>query len=329
MTEYDPTISSLLDLAQVRWENREENRDLLVRWGIPFLDKRLFGINTVDGELILIIGEEKQRKTTLVINTIVNIMTAEKPEVKPHTVIDTLESGMPPGRYTDQLVSNLASRYLMEIDHIPASMGKCQVCGDFCKELRLSPEHLNYLPLSSQQRVAVTKAVAHMKEWPVDIWGAGMNQGDTRNLKNTVGDLDQESRWIWSAENKGSKIFVIDHVQQYRFDDIVNSDYEKLIRAVNSIGSFVAAYKTAVFLVSQISMWSMREAKAGGKAKASGGKKPHEEANVIIKSSYEDNSGQLGVSLEDSRKSGSGFQHLIIDDISGAIVPNKDNNPYE
>ena len=145
---YDPSVSARLEECKARWESYEETRGNLIKYGIKFLDTRLFGIDTVDGELNLIIGEEKMRKTTLLINIIVNIMTAESERERPVTVIDTLESGMTPMRYTNQLVSNLASRYLMELGHVPATHGVCPVCNDDsqCRELRISPEFLNYMP---------------------------------------------------------------------------------------------------------------------------------------------------------------------------------------
>jgi hypothetical protein len=136
--------------------------------------------------------------------------------------------------------------------------------------------------------------------------------------------MDQTSRWVWATEELGAKIFATDHVQQYRSEEAFLNDYEKLIRAVLAVGNFVAAYRTVVFMVSQISMGTLREAKSGGKVKSAGGKKPHEESNAIINTSYEQLSGQLGIHLEDSRSSASASSAFIpIDDVSGAFSPNE------
>lgn len=320
-TTYDPTIQAHLQRARERWERRAENVESLIKYGIPFLDKRLFGLNTMDGELVLVIGEEKQRKTTLAINIVINILTQTDPQHMPYIVIDSLESGMPPERYTDQLVSNLASRYLMDMGHTPVSHGRCTMCGSpACKELAITPEFLMYLSRSTAQRKVIDRAYDEIMSWPLDIWGAGIGQGDTRNLMAAVGKLDRSSRWVWAVEEKGANIFIDDHVQQYSFNDMTLGDYEKLSRSVSAVGAFVAAYRTAVLLLSQISLTSIREAKGGGKVTATGGRKPHQEANTILKASYEKDSGEMGISIEDSRKSGAGFTTLPMDDISGALM---------
>lgn len=326
---YDPSIGRFAREAKDRWGNPAENRLSIVRYGVPFLDNHLYGIDIVSGELLLILGEEKNRKTTFTVNTWVNIMTAELPKDKPRIVIDTLESGLPPEIYSDQIVANLASRYLMQNRHVPPTHSlACPACnGKPCKELTLNPKFLRFMNRTPQQSVAIDRALEEVQSWPLDIWGANLNEGDTRNLYATLKNMDQSSRWVWAAEELGADIFATDHVQQYRFADGVVSDYEKLVRAVLMMGNFVAAYRKVVFMVSQISMTTIREAKSGGKVKSAGGKKPHEEANAIIKASYEQASGQLGIHLEDSRSSSSASSTFIpIDDVSGAYAPNEYQN---
>lgn len=324
--DYDPTIQAHLVKAKERWANRDANIENLIRYGrgFDFLDKRLLGMRTDTGELILIIGEEKNRKTTLFINILINIMTDDRLANKPYTVIDTLESGMPPERYTDQLVSNLASRLLMEGGHIPMAHGQCPICGGTCKELGISPEFLSFFNRSAQQQAAIERAWETMLTWPMDIWGAGLDEGDTRNLNVAFGNMDERtSRWVYAIKNKGAKILAVDHAQQYNIDP-TSTDYEKLIRVVSASGAIVASFKVIFFLLSQISLTSIREAKSGGKIRAAGGKKPHEEANVVLSSKYESDSGYIAYVVEAARRSGGvGIPRTVaIDDISGAIYTN-------
>jgi len=323
---YDPTIQGHLTKAKERWANRDRNLETLIRYGkgFEFLDERLFGMRSDTGELILIIGEEKNRKTTMFINILINIMTDENLEAKPYTIIDSLESGMPPERYTDQLVSNLASRYLMETGHKPVSAGVCPVCSGSCKELRISPEFLAFFNRSQEQVKAIERAYETIMFWPLDIWGAGLDEGDTRNLGVAFGDMDSESRWVSAIRDKGAKIIAVDHAQQYRFERIDTTDYEKLIRVVSASGSVVASFKVIFFLLSQISLKSLQEARGGGKIRSSGGKKPHEEANVILSSKYPPDSGYIQYVIEGARRSGGvGIpKQVSIDDISGAIYTN-------
>lgn len=320
--KFDPRIQAHLIKAKQRWENVDENVSLLVRYRIPFLDTHLYGIRVDTGELIVIVAEEKNRKTTLVINIVANIMTDPKLEKKPYTVIDVLESGMPTDRYTDQMISNLASRYLMSMGHVPVSHGACRICKGKCKELRICPEFLMFERKSPQQQKAIDWAWDEMYTWPIDIWGAGIHEGDTRNLETTLGDIDKKtSRWVQRVEEVGAKIFVSDHAQQYQLLNKYGfvTDYEKLVASVGKMGTFVAKYNAVVFLIAQTSLTSLREAMAGGKLRSSGGKKPHEEANVTISTKYEQYSGIMGVNLQGSRRSGTAKENIPIDDISGAI----------
>ena len=321
--DYDPSIAHHASTAKERWGNPEENRKYLVKYGVPFLDAYMYGIDIEAGELLLVIGEEKKRKTTFFINTVVNIHTAKLPVIKPYTVIDSLESGMPPERYTDQIIANLASRYLMQNGHLPVSHGMCPACneGRVCQELTLTPKFLRYMNRSPQQGIVIDRALDEVSGWSLDIWGASLKEGDTRNLYAAVGKMNQTSRWVWAVEELGAKLFATDHIQQYDFEEGILSDYEKQVRSVLKMGSFVAAYKVAVFMLSQVSMTTLRAEKAGGKVKAAGGKKSHEEANGIIRTTYEQMSGLLGVHLEDSRSSSTGSAQIPIDDVSGAYCP--------
>jgi hypothetical protein len=326
---YSPKISDIVDSQEDRWGNPEENRKNLVPYGVPILDKNLYGVG-VDrgGELILFIGEEKMRKTTLVINILINIMTNNKVFMKPFTVIDTLESGMPPEKYVDNMTANLASRYLLATGHSPISSGYCKACENRqCKELRLDAKYLYYMGLTKEQKFAVERARDTMRGWPIELYGTSFDKGDTRNLEKASGfngtswELEiagKKPRWIDAIE-RGMRLLVVDHAQQFSFMEGFVNDYEKLVRVVAALGDVVGKYEVVNFLVSQISLSSIREAKAGGKLTASGGRKPHQEANAIVSTGYQEGSGIMKVSLEGSRESGTGFEEYSIEDISGAL----------
>lgn len=320
---YDPNIKARVLASRERRENPEENRELLVPYGIRVLDKNFYGIG-VDrgGELVLLIAEEKNRKTTLVINIIINVNTDPYIKHRPAWVIDTLESGMNEDRYTDAMIVNLASRHLIAKGHVPLSRGFCKACGKpQCQELVLTPEYIHYHNLTSKQAEVVTQAEEEIMTWPVKVYGAALDRGDTRNLPAAV-DLQreqyQQSRWL-RLRDEGYDIFITDHVQQYRFGIEHQTDYEKMIRSMNRFGDFVASTGAVVFAVSQVSLTSIREAKSGGKLTASGGRKGHQEATKIISTDYEPESGSIKLNIEGSRVSGLGFSEVPLDDVSGAM----------
>lgn len=314
--EYDPTINGLLDKALDDWGSPEENRANLIRYGLNHLDTALWGINTTAGELNMILGAEKNRKTTLILNIIANIQTQTREEIRPYIDIDTLESGMPPERFRDFTIALMASRHLIKQGHIPHAHGNCPLCRGDCKELRLSPESLRYMTRSLEQKEAIEVAMKGMRSWRMNIYGANYNQGTTRDL-----DMSINRRWKWLIDEHGIGIFVTDHVQQYRFENDT-TDYEKQMRAVQAIGDFVAENNVVVFMLSQVSLWSLREQKQGGMLSASGGRKGQQEANSVLATSYEDNSGVMKISIEESRKSGSMYCYQKLDDESGAFFGN-------
>lgn len=336
---YDPSIQALLELTEEDWGDPIINRTMLVPYGIPSFDKFLYGIDTYNGELILVIGQEKQRKTTFAINIVINYMTAEALVEKPVTVIDTLESGMHPSRYRDQMLSNLASRYLIEEEeHYP--WGRCNVCQeDPCKVLKLTPEFLRYNSRNRTQKDALDYAMDEMNSWPLFIFGANPYQGNTRNLMESIrGDkvsstswhykwaedkkeARQISRWEYMIHEYDAKIFISDHVQQYSFGG-EPSDYEKQLRAVAAIGDIVAKWSVATLLLSQVSLTSVRETRntAYGKLGAMGGSKGAQEANVIFSTHYNpQQSKNMIISIEDSRKSGAFNVRQQIEARSGAF----------
>lgn len=316
--DYDPSIFGLISQCLDDWGDQEVNRQNLVPYGIKPIDQALYGLDTYNGELDLILGPEKQRKTTLALNILANYMTADKPKDKPFTVVDALESGMNPKRYRDSLISIMATRYLLQNGH--RTHQNCPACyGPTCKHMGISPEFLRYNSRTETQERAIEYAMDTIASWPLYIYGANPIQGNTRNLKQAVG-TDQQARWQWLIQEMGAKIFIVDHVQQYAFSDGFVSDYEKQIRAVSAIGSVVAQWQIVVLLLSQVSLTSLREARTGdGNLNAAGGKKAQEEANVVISTSYASGTGKMKIAIEESRKSPTFAVWQPLEDTSGTF----------
>lgn len=316
MSEYNPSIQALLDETVDDWGDPKLNREGLVPYGIKLIDQALYGIDTLNGEVSVIIAPEKQRKTTLAVNILCNYMTSPKPKVKPFTVVDTLETGMHPKRYRDTLISNMATRVLMGGGHRYKTY--CPACDlAQCAHLGISPEFLRYNTRTNEQTKAISTAMQIMREWPLFIFGANPYQGNTRNLDVSIKRKD--NRWLSVIEQFGAKIFIVDHVQQYSFAD-EPTDYEKQLRAVAAIGDIVAQEHVVCLLLSQVSLTSIRDNKSGtGRLMAAGGGKAQQEANVTFSVSYTQNSGEMKITIEESRKSGTFSVYQSIEDTSGAF----------
>lgn len=327
MADYDPTLGSLLAQCNDDWGDPAKNRQNLLPYGIPLLDKALYGIDP-EGELVVIQGDRKGRKTTLAANIVVSLCTNPKITSRPVINIDTLESGMRPKKYRDFLISIVASRWLMEQGHKP--QGRCPVCdNDPCYELVIQPKFLKYNTRSAEQLAAIEYALDTMQWWPVLIHGAGINQGNTRNLEDAaIGTRKLKSRWQRLVEEYGMKINLIDHVQQYSFSDGTTSDYEKQLRSVAAVADFSSRFNTAFLALSQVSMSSLREARDnGGKLTAAGGAKAAQEANTVISTHYKQNSGYIKIAVEESRDAGSFSIWQPIDDTSGAFYGEASSTP--
>ena len=313
------SIQTLLGQCISDWGTPEANRELLLPFGLKPLDKALYGMDTINGEMILIQGPEKQRKSTLVANIVVNYMMGPKPVVKPFTVIDTLESGMTPGRYRDTLISIVATRLLFTQGH--RYLEGCPICGEpTCRMFGITPEFLRYNTRSKMQEDAIQGAVDEMRDWPLHIYGASLQEGDTRNLITSVIGTDQlTSRWQYLIEEKGMKVVVTDHLQQYSFPDQI-SDYEKQLRTVAAKSDVVAKYKLVNLEISQVSLNSQKDAAAGlGKMTATGGRKAAQEATSTITVNYEGGSGSVTITLEDSRKYSTFTMTQKLEDTSGCF----------
>jgi hypothetical protein len=323
---YDPTIQALLAQCEDDWGNPVLNKSRLIPYGILPLDMGLYGIDP-EGELVIIQGEEKNRKTTLVTNVIANYMTAHSLKEKPVTNIDTLETGMKPNKYRDTFISIMASRHLINAGgHRPNSY--CPACGGECTQLQISPKFLRYNSRSTEQQRAIEYAMDLMEGWPLLIHGAAFGQGNTRSLSEAaIGSKKMKARWQKLVDEYGMKILVIDHVQQYMFSDDP-SDYEKQIRAVGAIGDFVAQNNVACLMLSQVSLWSARDAKQnGGMLVAAGGKKAAQEANTVLSTRYKSGSGVMRIKIEESRHAGSYSVWQRLEDVSGTFYGDATTEP--
>jgi len=317
---YDPRLSALVAQCVTDWGDPVKNRENLIPYGIKYIDQELYGLDP-SGELIVIQGEEKKRKTTLWINIIINIMMNPNVKTKPVVNVDMLESGMPVKKLRDTILANIATRYILRQGHRADAF--CPECGtEKCRHLDLSHKFMRYRTRTPVQQEAINYAIdetSNFNNWPILIHGARLDQGNTRDLRYAAvsGPDGQHSRWRRLVENLGVKIMVEDHVQQYIADE--TDEYKLQLHAVRVISSFVAQYGIANFLVSQVSLTSLRDVKQnGGKLVAAGGSKAAQEANTVFRAEY-NNDGAMKIKIELSRDAGNLTVRQPLDDSSGAF----------
>lgn len=315
---YDPTMRALVAQCEDDWGDPLVNRQSLVPYGIDLIDMATYGID-LNGEFILIQGDRKNRKTTFLTNILANVFTREK-TMKPVIGSDVLETGIRPKKYRDMLLSNVASRYLIEQGHRPE---QCPVCRlPECKQLGIHPKFLRYNTRTQEQLDAIDYAKWVTSEWSLLIHGAGREVGNTRDLKGSL------ERWVRMKDEYGLQVITVDHIQQYAFAD-EPTDYEKQIRAVGMIGDFVAKYSVTCLALSQVSMGSLRESKTtGGKLTAAGGAKAAQEANTVFSTGYTDGTDFMKIRIEEAREASGFTVYQKIDPSSGAFYGQASTEPF-
>lgn len=306
------SMQSLASDSFNKWGDPIENRKRLVPYGYDLIDKAVYGIDLLRGEFDVLQGEEKGRKSTTLYNIVRSIMQRQQLEKKPVVVIDSLESSSSPEIVKDNFICQVAAQYIMHQGHT-SDNGICSKCGGKrCQELTLSVRSLPFTSKTPLQHRALQFAIDHVSTWSVYVFGAGMQEGQTRNLEGTT------RRWKWLKENFGATLFASDHVQQYNIANQRSglSDYEKQQIVVPHLSTFVAEEKVVVLALSQLSLGTRRD--SDGRQYAIGGAKMAAEANTVIQSRYdEDMPSILGVQVVESRYSGKLTAYGFIDPASG------------
>jgi hypothetical protein len=306
---HDPSIGGLTDAAPERWSARN-NSKLLIPYGVHILDEVTYGIDFVNGSLIVFQGSQKNRKTTVVANFVKNICLSGRWPDGWRIAVDLAESGLPPAKYHDQMVAMVATDIIIRWHWLGIEeTAKWPTETLFRQPLPERPAHelmdvphagmdfkfLRYLKRTETQQRAIELAMSIVAGWPVDVFGPSSTDGNTRNL-----DLAPQ-RWEWCIKERGTRLIVYDHFQQLESASINGGgDYVKMEHAVPVIaGTVVENTGLAFIAISQVSAGSVRDQAMGfGKARSRGGTKLAEEANVVMQSTYDSDATPKKVIVE-------------------------------
>lgn len=299
----DPQVGSVEDHLLV--PPKEEDLSNVLPFGVAHIDQAMVrGVNLKEGELIVIQGSEKNRKTTLVLN-MVRVWSKLRHCLQGGKIlVETLESSMTRARYKQHLITMEATAYMMarhygvldgnmqfpvifpDKPHIRiANMD--QVYKDMESELLLSVDRAMRCLRTPLQQEALEYAVEEVNKWPVLLYGAAPNEGHTRAFNfngRSINFRDELPylRWIHAIEEYGVKIIVVDHVQGYPG---AGSDYERLGEVSDRFSTLVAENHVVVVAVSQIPLTALRDPTAGIYAR--GGKRLSEEAYLVLTCEYD------------------------------------------
>lgn len=309
-----------------------------VYYGIKHIDKsNPAGIN-MDGTLIVILGAKKERKTTLALNVVRNLCKQEGRLNGKKILWETLESGQSPKKVKQALICMEATAYMAgrmwgSIYRVPKrkkgadEYSNMMVVRD-ARDPAYAPEgpgnlfHLsvpfamsmNRTPL---QREAIEYAVASVNDWPLLIYGAPVNQGWTKTLESVSGkalrDLWPYKRWLLAVEKYDVGVIVIDHTNAYTG----SNDYDRQQIATTHGSAAVSELGVAMIAVCQPSRASV----VSGEPMVRGGDKWAEEANLVIRTKYEQNADCMDIKCLDAREAPFPDLRVPLEKRSGLIFP--------
>lgn len=296
------------------------------------------GVDIENGELIVIQGPEKHRKTTLALNLVRSWCRSGKLQGG-RVLVETLESGMSPKKYKQALVvmqatASMANELYGGVSKFPMlrkaldeytdmtairdARDPASPDGNVGDLFRLSVKYALTADRTPLQHRAITAAVKEVNEWPLIIYGAPIKKGRTKLLETLNGKSPSEClpyrRWQAAVEKLDVRIIVVDHVQGYSG----GSAYDVLERAVAYMAAAVAELGVVMIAVSQLSLTSRR---SGNEKYARGGARLAEEANLVLLVSYPQNADYMQIECAAARDEPPPTIKVPIEKHSGLLFP--------
>jgi len=298
---YDPRISEIGERIISPPDTAKLEKDA-VRTGILCLDSTIpGGLNVQAGEMIVIQGKEKMRKTTLALNMVRTL--CKEGRLKGHVLWETLESGASPVTVKEALIAMEATAVLVRRvwGELPSDLPRKSVVYDG-KEYKymamkqvedykdpdtgwplfqLGPRRLLGSKRSPMQQSALEEAKEIVQGWPIVIAGAPKAQGQTLSLstpQNGVGLLSDHrpyKRWLEYIKSYDVKVIVVDHSSAYS----VPNAYDLVTKYITHATSVVAEHNVILISIAQTSLSSKREYAVGGARQA-------QEAEIVLRTEY-------------------------------------------
>jgi len=322
-TPYDPSLRALVGQTDVDWGDPDKNLKGLIKYQIgPEFDRAMWGVNTIDGELIGIQGPEKQRKSSY----LCNLIKIFAQQLSAWICIDTLESGMPPKAYRDMLIAMIATQIMIgRIFGLDRSkwppVSSIKDHPQLKSELRLSRKFLRFGRRTEFQQAAIDEAKIAASCLPVSIFGPSAREGQARNLELSMERWDKLYRGEYETIKEAKHVvFCTDHIQQY--SGYAGDDYHGIEAVVAMLSDFVVTHPGSVVIaVSQVSLGSVRAASSGtGEMVAKGGAKLAAEVNTLFQTKYAENSDYLILETPRSRDEKPPVMIQEIEQHSGAFL---------
>lgn len=260
-----------------RWGKKRPS-GYIVPSGIYLVDKSIGGIRVKAGGINGVYGIEGSRKTSIVMNIVINqCLSGLLPEGY-KIEWDTLESGMTIERVSEIMVCMIASRYITywnatgikETDYrtLLKKVPDCNpielinsvptVVDGSNEPLRENAIKTDFLETdrtfwTQNQKDAIEVAKSLVARFPVFICGVSEDEDEDRAEEKTTITSDLEvakKRWYEYADKHGVRQIIVDHINEFQFDD-QNEDYGAMLKVVPVMVQWQKKWKGLIWSIAQ------------------------------------------------------------------------------
>lgn len=254
MNESGVYINEVLGEREQSWGTPKPTVGFRTMTGIYHLDQATKGIKLRSGGIYAIQGIEGTRKTTILLNIVINQCLSGT--LPPGYTIewDSLESGMPVEKLADMMVSIVANRFITYWHYTGTKEA------DYRKLATLIPEQANPTelilgPTENNKRIniikpefleeemsrwsmvqgeAISLARRYVATFPIIICGLSEDEErERRDKKSTLTDdiKVSEERWHYNADKRGVRQVIVDHISNYVVDGVFD-EYRAMTQSI-------------------------------------------------------------------------------------------------
>lgn len=336
---YNPSVGAIDDHLVDPPDRMKVMEDALF-YGIKHIDEaNPAGLN-LSGQMISIVGAQKNRKTTIALNLVRNwCMSAGK--LHGGTILwESLESGQTPRRIKQFLVCMQAAAIMARelwgsyYDAPKLKQGAYEYTDMAAVRDARDPSYSQVGPgnlfhlgvdfaLSKErtplQHKAIIEAVDVVNSWPLYITGAPSRQGRTKALDSpsngkALHECDPYRRWLRFVEQANVKIIVVDHTNAYNGV----GDYDRQQKGIVHASAAVSELEVVMLSICQPSLGSVR---SGERMMSRGGSRYEEEAHLVIHTHYTNDAWRVKLKCGDARGAPFPTVWVPIEKSSGLLFP--------
>lgn len=336
----------ILDGIDEVWNNPVAFTKDLAPFGIMPIDKATGGVRLHSGGMYVIQGFEGSRKTTYLLNIIINQFLSGRITPGYWMCYDTLETGVTVESLIETMICILATRILVywhwneceERDilklfsmglpkrDIPELIESTGVTADgrFRRETILRPSVLRNGGWTERQKRAISMAKSIISGFQFMVCGQSEHRDEeiAKSRTDRTTDLKESYlRWLKLTREWGVRQLFVDNVPQYQFEDTDNA-YDKVVRLNKAVVAWLNESRGLAWVVNQVPTHARKSSSKTDLPLQFGGARLLEETNYGVHLHYDQrtNPWHFHIAIKKSRIGFHPDVTVAIEPNSGAIV---------